>query len=320
VKLSEMNQELIDKIRDKVLKPNPTPGSVRRGIIVPIRAIMLHACRRGWCERPFFEIPRQPGGRTHYLSPSEAKRLVAAAAPHLKPLLILMLCTGARVAEALELDWREVDLVGQRVTFWTKGNPRRRRVVPLEPRVRLALAALPHRVGPVFLWDRRRVKRPEPAALLEMVAASSRVAVVGRYGVSETAVRKWLKEAERELACGRRARSYADTGREYGGQIKGAWKGAIRRAGLDPKLSPHSLRHTWASWHYAIHRDPMLLKVDGQWSSVILVERYAHLMPAGHEEEILAFWGRSVLDRSRLAMDPKANVASLNDARSRLPR
>jgi hypothetical protein len=34
---------------------------------------------------------------------------------------------------------------------------------------------------------------------------------------------------------------YSDTGREFGGQIKTAWRGALRRAALDPELTPHDL-------------------------------------------------------------------------------
>lgn len=79
----------------------------------------------------------------------------------------------------------------------------------------------------------------------------------------------------------------------FGGQIKKAWEGARRRAGLSAELTPHSARHSWASWHYAIHRDPMLLKFDGGWSSLDQVERYAHLMPAGHEAEIRQFRGEN---------------------------
>jgi integrase len=30
-----------------------------------------------------------------------------------------------------------------------------------------------------------------------------------------------------------------------------------------PELTPHDLRHTWASWHYALNRDLLLLKVEG---------------------------------------------------------
>jgi integrase len=70
-----------------------------------------------------------------------------------------------------------------------------------------------------------------------------------------------------------------------------ARKSAIRRANLDPKLTPHDLRHSWASWHYALHRDLLALKTEGGWSSVALVERYAHLLLAGHQEAIRQFLG-----------------------------
>jgi len=86
-------------------------------------------------------------------------------------------------------------------------------------------------------------------------------------------------------------RPYANRRGAYGGQIKRGWYGAIRRAGLDPELTPHDLRHTWASWHYALHRDLLALKIEGGWSSVGLVERYAHLLPAGREEAIRGFLG-----------------------------
>jgi len=38
--------------------------------------------------------------------------------------------------------------------------------------------------------------------------------------------------------------------------------------------------------HYAQHRDLLALKIEGGWSSVALVERYAHLLPVGQEEAI----------------------------------
>jgi integrase len=84
---------------------------------------------------------------------------------------------------------------------------------------------------------------------------------------------------------------YSDEHRdEWGSPIKKGFKSAVRRAGLDPKLRPHSLRHTWASWHYAVHRDLLLLQVEGGWSSVALVQCYAHLIDGGHEAEIRDFW------------------------------
>ncbi len=251
VTLADVDQAAVYRVRRAMLGAEASPATVRRGIIVPIRAVLRHAHRRGWCDPPAFEIPKAPEGRTLYMLPAEAERLVAAAAAHLRPLLIVLLGTGARMSEALELDWRDVDLTGGRAIFWrTKGG--RRRIATLPARAVAALAGLEHREGPVFRWETRRP-------------------VTKRDGQPK------------------RTTAYADRGRQGGGQIKGAWRGAIKRAGLDTALTPHDLRHTWASWHYALHRDLLLLKVEGGWSSVALVERYAHLMPAGHEAEIRAF-------------------------------
>jgi integrase len=248
-RLSEIDQGTIVRLKKAVLRPNASPSTVERGIIVPLRAILRHAHRRGWCDAPVFEIPRRPEGRTRYLLPDEAERLIAAGAPHVQPLLLFLLGTGARMSEAIELEWHDVDLQGSRAIFW-RTKTGKRRVAMLPPRIVAALAALPNREGPVFRWETASSpKRPS------------------------------------------QIRTYADRGREEGGHIKRAWRGAIRRAGLDPKLTPHDLRHAWASWHYALHRDLLALKLEGGWSSVALVERYAHLLPTGHEEGIKRFLG-----------------------------
>jgi integrase len=95
-----------------------------------------------------------------------------------------------------------------------------------------------------------------------------------------------------------------------GGQLRTAWSRACRLTGLPgrwhewtpkrhakpsrtwvPTITPHDLRHTWASWEYALRKDLLDLKIRGGWSSVTLVERYAHLMPAGQETAIRRIWG-----------------------------
>jgi integrase len=241
VTLAEVDQDTAIKL-GRALRPGAKPATYLREVLVPLRAILRHAADRGWTTPSRIATPRIAEGRTRYLLPDEAERLFAAAAPHLRPLLIFLLGAGARMSEAIYLDWRDVDLTGARAIFWadrTKGG--RRRVAALPPRVVGALGALTHREGPVF---RTQLGRP-----------------------------------------------YADHRRSYGGQIDTAWKGAIRGAGLDPELTPHDCRHTWASWHYALHKDLLALKIEGSWSSVALVERYAHLLPAGHEAAIRQFLG-----------------------------
>jgi len=240
VKLADIDQDTVTGLRRKLLRPNHKPATVTREIINPLRSLLRLAQERGWCTAPRFRIPAETTGRTSYLLPHQVTGLIAAAAPHLQPLLIFLVGTGARMSEAIELDWQDVDLVGVRAIFWrTKGGKRRNAHLP--PVVVAALANFPHREGPVF-------RRPDGLP-------------------------------------------YADRGRRYGGHIRTAWKGAIARAGLDATLTPHDLRHTWASWHYALHRDVLALKLEGGWSSVSLVERYAHLLPAGHEAAIRRVFG-----------------------------
>jgi integrase len=253
--LAEVNQDLAVELKGKMLQPGAAPGTYRSAIITPMRAILNYAHGLGWCEHAAgFVVPGDNPGRIFYLLPDEAERLIVCAAPHLKPLLTFLLCTGARMAEAIELDWQDVDLVGARAIFWkTKGGPRRNAHLP--PRVVGALANLPHREGPVFRRSGRRRRDGQ---------------------ITWTA-------------------PYTDRGRRYGGQIKTGWQVALRDAGLNPELTPHDLRHTWASWHYALHRDAIRLQAEGGWSSITLVTRYAHLLPAGHETAIQTFLGHVVV-------------------------
>jgi integrase len=249
VPLNAIDQDTLARLRDRMLGQDrvigkkdgsirvihgmpPTPETILRVVITPLRTVLRYAHRRGWCAVPAFETPKLSAGRTLYMTPDEAARLIAAAAPHLQPLLVFLLGTGARLSEALYLEWRDVDLVGMRAIFWadrTKSGKRRNVVVPL--RAVAALANLGQREGPVFMTDR--------------------------------------------------GHAYADRNGADGGQIKTAWHATIRRALLNPAFSPHTCRHSWASWHYAIHKDLLKLKLDGGWSSTSQVERYAHLMPTG---------------------------------------
>jgi integrase len=240
VPLHSLDQEAADRLRDTMLRPNPAPGTVMREVITPLKAILLHAHRRKWCDAPQFETIRQTEGRTVCLMPHQVEALIAAAAPHLRPLLTFLVGTGARLGETLTLDWADVDLAGARARFWADQTKAGKSYVkPMPPATVAALAGLAHREGRVFLST-----------------------LGGPY-------------ADRQGT---------------GGQIKFAWTSACRRAALTD-ITPHALRHTWASWHYALHRDVLRLKTDGGWSSIALVERYAHMMPEGHEAAIRRVWG-----------------------------
>jgi integrase len=250
-RLADIDQVAIDRAYRALLAPDAANATKLRMVLTPIKAILEHAARRGWCSRPAFETPQQTKAATHFLRPADATALVQAAAPHLRPLLVFLVGTGCRMSEALDLDWRTVDLAGGRAVVWQKQQTHRH--VDLAPVVLAALSALPAREGRVFL--------PPP-----------------------------FKKGDQTF---QRAH-YHDTGRQGGGQIKTGFASAVRRAGLDAEITPHDLRHTWASWHYAVHRDLLRLKHDGGWASVAMVERYAHLMPNAYAAEAAAWWGGGV--------------------------
>jgi len=244
VKLGDIRQETINRIARTLLQPGAAPATLERGVIVPVRAVMRLAADEGWCDQPRFRAPKREAGRTLYLLPADAELLLDAAGPALKVLVRFILGTGARMAEAIELDWRDVDLKGARAIFWRTKTGRRRNAHLPSGLVAL-LANLPHKEGAV-------IRRPD-------------------------------------------GEPYSDREREMGGQVRTAWAATRRRAieagaAIPPELTPHDLRHAWASWHYALYRDPMRLKLEGGWSSLDQIERYVHLLPAGQESAIEAFW------------------------------
>jgi integrase len=134
------------------LHPQAAPATVNRQFWTPAVAVLTHAARLGWCDRPIVSRPKLPKGRVRWLKQDEIRVLVNAAAPHLRPLLTFCFLTGARIGEALWLDWRNVDLERAHADFLDTKNGTDRGV-PLHPDVVAALSALPHREGEVFRTD-----------------------------------------------------------------------------------------------------------------------------------------------------------------------
>lgn len=264
-KLSQIDQEAVDKAYKVILTRDAGPAAQLRTVLTPLRAILRHAARRKWCDLPVFETPVVQTATAPFLLPKQAAALIEGASSHLRPLLIFQIGTGCRMSESLELDWSRVDLEGGRAIVWQKQQNERE--VDLPPVVLTALEALPYRSGAVF-----RRPMPEKAPLPE----------------------GWL--------------GYATTGRMSGGQIGTAWATACRRAELPgrwrewmprgsnemarawvPELTPHDMRHTWATWHYCIHRDLLKLRDDGGWASLKMVTRYAKRMPDAHRRAAMAW-------------------------------
>lgn len=252
--------------------------SAKRRAVHAIVSSIVNAAGEAWQEydkpklRSVVSKPARGSKRTDWLRPAEAVRLLEAASPHTRPLFLFLLGTGARVGEALTLRWTDVDLRAGTCIFRNDEERRtkngRDRTVDLPPAVIAAMAALPHRDGEVF-----------------RTAATKRMVKLGL-----------LPPAYQGES----------------GQFKTAWAGAMRRAGLvvpvrspdgkpvqdalglpvvEPAMSPHALRHTWASWFYGATRDAIRLKESGGWSSLELVDRYTHLLALDDVAGIALVWG-----------------------------
>lgn len=255
-KVGNIGQAEIDDAA-RTLAPRAAPSTVNRQIYTPAVAVLHFAARKRWCAKPVIARPKQPPGRVRWITYEEADKLIEAAAPHLKPLVIFLLCTGARLSEALYLDWRDVRLDEGRVWFNETKNGERRGV-PLHPRAVAALSSLE--------WERKGAVFRRPAG---------KVRKTGRV---------WLPYEDREGAGG--------------GQVKTAWAGMIRRAGI-ADFTPHDCRHTWATWHYAENRDLRLLMELGGWKSADMVIRYAHVNTDHLAPSIGKLWKTSLVEAGK---------------------
>lgn len=59
-----------------------------------------------------------------------------------------------------------------------------------------------------------------------------------------------------------------------------AWREALVRSGIED-FHWHDLRHTWATWQRQAGTPTHELQRLGGWKSLVMVERYAHVAPAG---------------------------------------
>ena len=105
VSCEQVDQDLLDRVADDLLRPGAADGTRLREVISPVKAVLRFAAVRGWCPLPVFETIRQGRRRKEWLTPSEATAIITASPPHLARLFEFMFCTGARRGEVLGLDW-----------------------------------------------------------------------------------------------------------------------------------------------------------------------------------------------------------------------
>lgn len=92
-----------------------------------------------------------------------------------------------------------------------------------------------------------------------------------------------------------------------GGQIAGAFNACREAAGLGRDVTPHVLRHTWATWFYAQTRDFGRLMDLGGWKKADMANHYRKLAPEDLGDRLAAHgWDFTRAEFRRPAVRPGA--------------
>jgi integrase len=153
-RLDEIDRKDIARFRAVRAKIR-APGTVNRDLAVVKRMFNLAVDVYGYLDKNparkvemLKELPKEK----RVLSYDEEEALIQAAADHLKSVLIVGFDVGLRISDLLALQWRQVDLDAQTITPQI-AKSKKFQPIRMTPRVETALRAIPHRVGPVFLYS-----------------------------------------------------------------------------------------------------------------------------------------------------------------------
>ena len=188
--------------------------------------------------------------REVFLTHEEARALVDAAVPHLKPILMLALATGMRKENVVRLRWEDVSLDLARALVVQKGE--RRLAVDLPDLAVQMLAALQpepeKRRGPVFWFGNPAVGCDCTRCKVPAYAGEPILDVKRSFATAAEAA------GVREHEAGR--------------------------------LRFHDLRHSHASWLLAATGDLLLTSKRLGHANVATTQRYAHLLPGRMERAV----------------------------------
>jgi integrase len=138
------------------LYPRAAPATINRSLITPISAVVNMAAENDLARYRKFKRRKTPPGRTRWLTPEEAERLIHYADPHLVPILFALLGTGARVSEILGTEAHFYYPATSEIWLpdTKNGHPR---MISLPGRAAAAVAAsTPPEAGRIFLTPKRQ--------------------------------------------------------------------------------------------------------------------------------------------------------------------
>ncbi len=249
--LDEIDRSKVDYIITERQKPyvriyktgqkrecKPGVDTINR-FLTTFRALM-HKARDEWewIDRlPKIKALKGSKSRIRWISREEADTLIALLPKHLAAMAEFSLQTGLRRANVTHLEWSRVDLA--RKTAWILGDGE---------------------VG----------HRTKNGKALAVPLTDKAVEVLQKQQADQ---KELNKKTNREQSS---RWVFAKAGTPVHQTSTRAWRDALKKAGIED-FCWHDLRHTWASWHVQNGTPLNVLQELGGWSSIKMVQRYAHL-------------------------------------------
>jgi integrase len=172
------------------LYPSASNATRNRQGIIPCQAVINHAAESELC--PHVRVKRfktekkiKPPWTLEWVS-----AFCAHAPPHLAALALFIFATGARISEALAVQWEHVNLQARTVLI-PRSKLAEQRIVHLPPRVLTAIANLPRLNNrPVFFYRKRCDFHNKWDAIIKAAGIKRMTPHSGRHGFATTALQK----------------------------------------------------------------------------------------------------------------------------------
>jgi integrase len=155
VKLSDITAGAIEDFKEKRLSAGVRTATINRDLAVLHRMMKLAERKLVINESPFRDVDfleeRKQRRRPHILTFEEEDRVLAAAAPHIRALAVLILETGMRSRrEALSLLWSDVDFAHDLIRVRESKTPAGERTIPISDGCKTELLRWRGLLGPEF--------------------------------------------------------------------------------------------------------------------------------------------------------------------------
>jgi len=221
------------------------PGTISNAL-TPLREMLGHAVEWEYlnanpCDR--VKRPRVERQDMHFLTAEEVGKLLGAARPEWRTLLLTAVTTGMRRGELVALRWGDVDWHGQRI--WVRRNANRH----------------------------GHFQEPKSRGSVRAIAMTSSLVSALRLHLMASP-----RKGEDDLIFSTEKGTLLD-GHNV---VERQFKPTLRRAGL-PQIRFHDLRHTFASLLIAQGEHPKYISEQlGHAGVQITLDRYGHLMPQSY--------------------------------------